>query len=150
MPCAFSSNYLISPITHHLTSSYITSPHHSSLHLISPDYHSSALISPHLMPSHLLSHFTLSHVMTSDPTLPHLILKLALKSIITSTKNMVCKKVNLAHRSTKQVGPCTIIQVSIPMGQPVFEKKHILIHILFSSGCLQTVIRILGIKRIPP
>ena len=79
--------------------------------------------------------------MTSDPTLPHLILKLALKSIIiTSTKNMVCKKVNLVHRrpyertdlstkiSTKQVGPCTIIQVSFSMGQPVFEKKHILKH----------------------
>ena len=75
---------------------------------------------------------------------------------------MVCKNVNLVHRrsyertglstkrSTKQVGPCTIIEVSIPIGQPVFAKINTSLHILISAGCIQTVIRILGIKRIPP
>ena len=76
-----------------LTPSRIISPRLISPHLILTHLTSSHLIVitrfpwSRLTSCHLtLSYFTISHVMTSNPTLPHLILKLALKSIIASTK----------------------------------------------------------------
>ena len=133
--------------------------------IISPRLISSPLFifSPGLTSPHVISPYLTSPYLTSWHLIPpRLIWKLALKSIITSTNNMVFKKANLAHRkpdertglstkrSTKHVGPCTIIQVSIFMDQPVFAKtSHPYLHILISAGCMQTVIRILGIKRTP-
>ena len=119
-----------------LTPSRIISPRLLSPHLIMPHLTSSHLIITlfpwsHLTLCHLtLSYVTISHVVTSNPTSPHLILKLALKSIIASKERLIlrieepAKRTDLStKRSKKTAWPMTIIHLSIFMGQLVFAKN---------------------------